>query len=164
MPHTEARKKIVAWLKDAHAMERSLEAALSAQAKHASDDPELRDRITRHIEETRRHATLVETALRRYGADTSTLKDTLGRTQAAFQGMMSSAAGDTRVKDVLTGIGAEHFEIACYRSLEAAARELADEATASMCQEIIRDEEAMAEFLEDQLPRVTRMELNEALV
>jgi ferritin-like metal-binding protein YciE len=157
-----AEKRLIAWLKDAHAMERSLETALTKQADHAKSDPAMRMRLEQHAQETRRHAEMVESALHRHGADTSTLKTAMGKMQAGFQGMMSGAAGDTKIKDTLTGIAAEHFEIACYKSLETAATELGDEQTASMCREILRDELSMAAFLEEQLPRVTRVELVEA--
>lgn len=157
------RDHYIAWLKDAHAMERALETALTKQAKHArAVDGVLEQRISQHVQETRRHAELVEQALMRNGADPSAMKDAAGRMQASIQGMLSGASSDTPVKDALVGIAAEHFEIACYRSLETAAREIGDMETAEVCDEIIRDEEAMATFLEGQLPRVTQLEMAEA--
>lgn len=158
----QAKERIVSWLKDAHAMERALEKALEKQADHAEADPGLRSRLIQHRDETRRHAEMVERALERYGSDTSGMKDIMGKAQAAMQGMMSGAAPDTAVKDVLTGIAAEHFEIACYRSLMAAAQAVGDTQTEQMCEQILTDEESMARFLESQLARVTQMELMEA--
>lgn len=162
MAKDQAKERLVSWLKDAYAMERSLESALTKQAEHAEGDTTLRGRLLQHREETARHAELVEGALARYGTDKSALKVMAGKTQATLQGWISGASADTGIKDVLTGIAAEHFEIACYRSLHAAAITLGDDATAHMCQEILRDEESMAKFLESQLPRVTQMELAEA--
>lgn len=162
MPREHAKERMISWLKDAHAMERALESALTKQADHAKGDPTMRHRLIQHRDETRRHAEMVEAALERCGSDSSAMKDFTGKAQAMFQGMMSGAAPDTAVKDVLTGIAAEHFEIACYRSLHAAAQALGDEATAQMCVQILRDEESMAQFLESQLPRVTQTELAEA--
>lgn len=156
------KKRLVAWLKDAHAMERGQETMLGTQAEHARSDPALHHRIMRHREETKHHATLIEAALERYGAGPSAMKDTAGKTEAVFTGWFTGAVSDTKVKDVLGGIAAEHFEIACYHSLEAAARQVGDDATVSMCNEILRDEEAMATFLEGQLPRVTQSELVQA--
>lgn len=158
MPNTP-HDRIVAWLKDAHAMERSLENVLEKQAKHADGDPAMRDRLARHAEETRRHAQLVESALERLGTSKSALKDLTGGMQARMHGMLTGGSGDTLVKDTLSGIAAEHFEIACYTSLQTAARDVGDEQTAQMCQEILREEQAMAEYLEQELPRVTHMEL-----
>lgn len=159
MPHNHGHDRIISWLKDAHAMEKSLETVLEKQAKHADSDPAMRDRLTRHAEETRRHAQLVEQALERLGTSKSTLKDMTGGMQARMHGMLTGGSGDTLVKDTLSGIAAEHFEIACYTSLQTAALDVGDQATAQMCEQILRDEHAMAEYLEQELPRITHMEL-----
>lgn len=162
----KTKDRFVGWLRSAHAMERSLETVLSAQAEHASknNDQGLEARLRTHLQETRRHAEMLEEILDRYDADRSVMKDAVGKMQAMMHGMMNSMSPDTAVKDVLAGVMAEHFEIACYRSLETAARELGDEETARVCQDIIRDEEAMASFLEEQIPKVTKMELAAAAV
>ena len=162
MDREQSEERIVSWLKDAHAMERALEKALDKQAEHAEQDAAMRSRLIRHRDETRRHAEKVEDALDRYGEERSGLKDLAGRTQTALQGLINGSASDTCVKDVLTGIASEHFEIACYRSLRAAAQAVGDAQTERMCEEILRYEEEMAAFLEGQLARVTRMELAEA--
>jgi ferritin-like metal-binding protein YciE len=162
MARDQAEERLVSWLKDAYAMERSLESALAKQAEHAGSDATLRLRLEQHRDETAQHAELVESALARYGTDKSALKVLAGKAQATLQGWITGASGDTGIKDVLTGIAAEHFEIACYRSLHAAAQALGDDATARMCLQILREEESMAQFLEGQLPRVTQIELAEA--
>lgn len=159
MAKDTAHDRIVSWLKDAHAMERSLENVLEKQAKHAESDPAMRERLARHAEETRRHAQLVEATLERLGTSKSALKDITGGMQAHMHGMLTGGSGDTLVKDTLSGIAAEHFEIACYTSLQTAARDIGDEQTAQMCEEILRDEHAMAQYLEQELPRVTHAEL-----
>lgn len=162
MGNEQAKELIVTWMKDAHAMERTLEKMLTKQADHAEADAALRTKLVQHRDETKRHAEMVEGALKRYGEDPSGFKDMAGKAEAAIMGMMSGAAGDTVIKDVLSGIASEHFEIACYRSLQAAAQSLGDGQTERMCEEILRDEERMAQFLESQLSRVTQMELAEA--
>jgi ferritin-like metal-binding protein YciE len=50
----------------------------------------------------------------------------------------------------------EHLEIACYRSVIGAAEELGDTETARVCTEILREEEAMAGWLEQRLPELSR--------
>ena len=71
------------------------------------------------------------------------------------QGLATGLAKDELVKNVLHDYGTEHFEIACYTSLAAAAEELGDQETARVCREILRDEEAMAGFLIGQVPTAT---------
>lgn len=155
----DGRERFVGWLRDAHAMETALEKALTTQAEHAKADTLLWAKLIEHRDETRLHITQVEAALRRHGEKPSALKEITGKTQAVLAGWISGAASDTGVKDLLTAIAAEHFEIGSYRALRAAAEAMGDEQTVRMCGDILKEEEAMAEFLEGQLPRVTRREL-----
>jgi ferritin-like metal-binding protein YciE len=48
----------------------------------------------------------------------------------------------------------EHFEIACYRGLITAAEELGEGRVADTCRRILRDEEQMAAWLQEQVPTV----------
>ena len=61
------------------------------------------------------------------------------------------------VKNFLADYASEHFEIACYRSLITAADECDQSDIADICTEIMGEEEAMAEWIEEQIPEVTRM-------
>jgi ferritin-like metal-binding protein YciE len=148
---------MLSWLNDAHAMELSLVKNLEGKAKDAekAEKIEIKDRIEKHIEETKKHAELVEGAIKRLGGDTSITKDAMGKTMGFFQGAMNSMHDDVLVKNALESYAAENLEIAAYTSIEAGARELGDEETADMCLEIIEDEENMAEWLLEQIPEAT---------
>jgi ferritin-like metal-binding protein YciE len=63
------------------------------------------------------------------------------------------------VKGAIASYTFEHLEIAAYRSLIGAAEELGDAETARVCSEILRQEEAMAGWLEQHLPELTRQYL-----
>jgi len=162
MDRNLARERLVTWLKDIHAVESALETCIEKQVNHAQHDALLRERLEQHRDETRNHAALVERALDRYGEEPSTIKDAGGRAETMVGEWIHGAAGDTLIKDVLLGVAAEHYEIACYRALKSAAAALGDEETAVMCDRIIDDEIDMAKFLESQLGRVTEMELEAA--
>ena len=69
--------------------------------------------------------------------------------------MTTKLAKDDLIKNTLHDYGTEHFEIACYTSLIAAAENLGDQETAQVCQEILRDDQAMADFLFQQIPLAT---------
>jgi ferritin-like metal-binding protein YciE len=56
----------------------------------------------------------------------------------------------------------EHFEIACYRSLIAAADEAGRPEIVKICEEILREEEAMARWLEQRIHDVAKMSLLQA--
>ena len=141
------------WLRDAYAMERSLEASLEKQAKNEDLSSSLRETAATHLDETRRHAEEVRTVLQTLGTDTSSLKTSMGVMTQATKGMFTAFARDERVKDLLDACAMEHFEIACYIALAAAAERAGLAEVVQTCRRIIPDEERMARTLEEALPR-----------
>jgi len=150
------RDRVLAWLNDAHAMEISIAQVLENHATDAEGHPELQTRLRDHLEQTRGHAEAVKGCVERLGGDTSGLKAGMATVMGTVQGMTTELAKDELVKNALHDYGTEHFEIACYTSLAAAAEEVGDPETARVCREILRDEEAMAGFLLGQIPTATR--------
>lgn len=148
----EARKQIIDWLRDAYAMERGLEGGLEKQAKNDDLSPKIRERAQRHLEETRRHAEEVKSVLQSLDTDTSALKTGLGVMVQKTKGMGSAFAEDERIKDLLDAYSMEHFEIACYTALAAAAERAGLTQVVAACNRIIPDEERMAEDLLEALP------------
>jgi ferritin-like metal-binding protein YciE len=153
---TRMRQQMVSWLGDAHAMEMQALQILDNQSWRIESYPDLQKRILEHLEETRSQVERVERCIERYGSMPSGLKDA----GAMFIGNMQALGGafmpDEVVKGSIMSYVFEHLEIACYRSLIGAAEELGDIETAEVCTEILREEEAMADWLEKQLPEVTR--------
>ena len=80
------------------------------------------------------------------GGETSGVKSGMASVMGAVQGMTTKLAKDELIKNTLHDYGTEHFEIACYTSLIAAAENLGDQETARVRREILRDEQAMADF------------------
>ncbi len=146
---------IVAWMNDAHAMEQGIAEVLERHAADAKDHPQMHARLQQHLEETRRHAELVKSCLERLGEQPSGIKAGMASVMGAVQGMSTKVAQDTLIKNTLHDYGTEHFEIACYTSLIAAAQDLGDQETIQACQQILREEQAMADFLFQQIPPVT---------
>lgn len=155
------RDTMARWLKDAHALESNVIQTLEKHIDEAKNHPQMQARLREHLEQSRRHAVLVEGCLKQYGENVSGLKETLGAVSGFMQGITSGAAADTLVKNVLGDYAAEHFEIACYTSLRSAARVLGDSETARVCDQILHEEEEMASWLEQQIPMVTQMYLGE---
>ncbi len=147
---------VIKWLNDAYGMENALIQVLENHAKDAQDHPQVQARIQQHIEETRRHADLVKGCIERLGSSTSTVKSGMSTLMGTVQGASTGFAKDELVKNALADYASEHFEIASYTSLIAAAEALGDLETARVCQEILLDEQAMAAWLEQQIPVVTR--------
>jgi ferritin-like metal-binding protein YciE len=145
----------IAWLRDAHAMEMQALQMLEGQERRIEHYPELRSRIRQHIDETRRQADLLEGCIERQGETTSGLKDAAAQFVGAMQAMSGLVMSDEIVKGAIASYTFEHYEIACYRTLIAAADEVGDAETKRVCEQILREEEAMADWLAAQLPQVT---------
>jgi len=145
---------VVAWLRDAYAMEKALVQVLENHAKDAERHPEVRARLQQHAEESRRHADLVEQCLGQLGQEPSTFKNTVAKFMGTVQSVATGALKDDEVKNALQDYGTEYFEIACYRALIEAAEALQRPEIGQICQKILKEEEAMAQFLEQQLPTI----------
>lgn len=152
----EKYERLIQWLRDAHAMEMQAETMLKAQASRLENYPDLRSRIEQHVTETQRQAQLLQECITRLGADTSSMKDAAGKITAMMQGLGGAFAGDEVVKGAMAGYTFEHFEISAYAALVAAAEAVGDHQTASACQTIMKEEQAMADWLRDNLPATTR--------
>lgn len=150
------------WLRDAYAMERGLEITLKKQAENAELSAAMRQRAEAHLEETRRHAEMVKHCLESLGSDVSAIKTGMGRVMETLKGMGTVFARDERVKDALAAYASEHFEIACYKALRVAARELGEHQVVAACDRIIPDEVRMADWLDENLPAVVTSYLHEA--
>jgi ferritin-like metal-binding protein YciE len=153
MSHQE---KLIAWLNDALSMEHSLIQVLDDHAKEAKDHPVVQTRIQEHVEETRRHADLVKGCIERLGSSPSTVKSGMGTVMGAVQGKTTILAEDKLVKNAIADYASEHMEIASYQALVTAALQIGDQQTATVCQDILRDEAEMARWLEQQLPVVVK--------
>lgn len=144
----------VAWLKDAHAMELALITTLEKQIKDTKDRPDIQAKLSEHLDETRSHAQHVESCIIRNGGDTSTAKDLMVKASAALSGFAMSMVSDAMVKNIHSAYAAEHFEIASYLTIRAAAEGLGDTETIAICDEILEDEYEMAEWVEEQIPLI----------
>jgi ferritin-like metal-binding protein YciE len=147
---------VIAWLNDAHALELNLTQVLEHRVNDTKDHPQMQARIQQHLEQTRRHAELIKGCIERLGGSTSAVKSAMGQIGGFFQGISTGMAGDEMVKNALADYASEHLEIASYTSLIAAAQAIGDQQTATICQQILRDEEEMARWLQQQLPMITQ--------
>jgi ferritin-like metal-binding protein YciE len=143
---------LVAWLRDAYAMEKAMIPVLENHAKDAERFPELQQQLQQHVVQTQRHADRVAECLRQLGEEPSTFKNTVARVMGAVQSVATGAFHDEIVKNALQDYGSESFEIACYKALIEGARGTGNQEIVRVCEEILREEEAMLRFLEQSLP------------
>ncbi|HEX9944190.1 MAG TPA: ferritin-like domain-containing protein [Thermoanaerobaculia bacterium] len=154
MRSQDPRETLLSWLNDAYAMEKGLVQVLENHANDVKDRPEMYRKIAEHLEKTRMHAERVRECVQRLGGDVSTMKTAMGAVSGFFQGRSTGVAPDELVKNAIGDYASEHLEIASYRALIAAARSLGEQEVVRICEDILRDEEDMARWLESNLPMV----------
>jgi ferritin-like metal-binding protein YciE len=142
-------------------MELGLVKTLKKQIKDTYEKPDIQAKLQEHLEETERHAEKVEECITRLGGDPSAGKDWMAQAGAVVQGVAASMPQDALIKNLHASYAAEHFEIAAYTLIAAAAEELEDTETATVCREILADEEDMQSWLLDTIPRATMEFLEE---
>ncbi len=153
---TAASERLVQWMRDAHAMEEQAERILKAQSQRIEHYPELKARLERHLEETRRQAERLKMRLDQLDGGTSWSKDAMGNLMGIAQGMSGLFAGDEVMKGSLASYTFEHMEIASYKMLMATAEQAGDMESMRVCEQNLREEEEMASWLEQHLAPVTR--------
>ena len=152
---TTTNDTLLAWLRDAHAMENHAQEMLERQADRLGDYPDFQARVREHIEETRGQRQRLESCLKALGADPSSLKSGLGSLMGNLQAMTNAIASDEVVKGAMQSYAFEHFEIASYQVLKAAAEELNHPQVVQVATDNLVEEERMQQWLLDHLPEIT---------
>jgi len=153
---TEKQEFLVNWLRKAHAMEEQTETLLESQALRLERYPDLRLRFEENADRARRQAARLEHCLVRLGASQSAMQDAVGKIAAVAQDLSAGLADDDIVQGVLSVYANLHYEIGAYRALIETSMAANDDETAAVCRENLREEEAMAEWLTDNLDKVAR--------
>lgn len=153
---TTRRDEVIAWLNDAYAMERGLEIALRKQAENEEMHRAVRERARIHLDETAEHAERLTECLELLGSTPSTLKSATGQAIETAKGLSTMFAKDERVKDYLAAYGSEYFEVACYKSLIAGAEAAGEDQIVPLLTQNMKEDRAMAEWLDLNIAVVTR--------
>lgn len=162
MAQAKDRELVIDWLNSAYNMEKGLIPILENHAKDADRHPAVRSRVEQHVDETRRHAELVKGCLEQLGEEPSKVMGAFSGLAGRVQAVATAPFKDEEVKNALSDYATEHFEIAAYRALSEAARAIGEEGIANTCEQICRDEQNMADFLEQNLPNTVRDALGQA--
>lgn len=151
------------WLRDAHAMEKQAIESIENQIDRLKSYPQLQSWVRDHVDASRRQRELIETCIKRRGGNVSTLKDIAMGLFGNIQEATSLFMQDEVLKNVIADYAFKHYEIASYTSLRSAAEAAADAETTRVCDDILREEEALAGRLLPLLPEVTLQYLNRDL-
>lgn len=149
------REQFIAWLNDARSTELAQIPVLQNHANDAREYPEIRERDLQHLAETKRQAELIEELITNLGGTISTVKTVIGKITGLGHSVSTEIFPDELIKNFLADYAAEHFEIASYTSLIATARLIGENQCVPVLEEILAEEIAMAEWLEDNIPFAT---------
>ncbi|HEY7417053.1 MAG TPA: ferritin-like domain-containing protein [Ktedonobacteraceae bacterium] len=147
---------LISWLNDAHGMENALIKVLEHQVKDARDYPPVQAKLEQHLEQTRRHAQMTKECVEALGGHTSALKTGMATLFGQMQAPTTGVAKDEMVKNALADYAAENFEVASYTALVRAAQDCNETQTASVCQQILQEDQAMADWIEQNLPTLVQ--------
>ncbi len=156
-----ANAKLVQYLTEALGKEKELETALPAHIEIATR-PVYKKRLQQHLKETKQHGKLVERRLKKLGGGGATAKltEVASRGLATAKGPLHAIRGtgpeEKQLKNAKTEFSEEHEEIATYLAIETLAEAVGDAETAKLAKQIRREEERMADFLEKQIPLLTK--------
>lgn len=142
-PTTAVETQLVEYLQEAHAMEEDTSQMLSSMIE-TTNDPEIRQILEHHREETGRQSERLERCLESYEATPSRTKDLAASTGAAMKGLIDSVRSEKPGKNARDGFATEALEIASYELLERWADRAGDETVAEVARENRAEEEAMA--------------------
>jgi ferritin-like metal-binding protein YciE len=154
---------LVVWLKDAYAMEQGIVKSLERQVGQMDDMPEAQAKVREHLELTKTHAERVKECVEQLSDDVSHVKSGIANVLGAIEGISTVAANDKMLKNAMANYAIEYFEISAYMANAAAARELGYDDIAEVCDTIRSEEQDMADWIEEQLPILTRQELRAAV-
>lgn len=144
---TDYEKRLLQWLQDAYAMEQEAETMMKAFAGRLENYPDLRQRVERHVEETRLQADRIGGCIERLGGSLPTAKSLFASLMAQVHATGNAMMSDEVVKGVGISYAFENMEVTSYRALIVAAREAGHGEIATVCENILAEEQAMADWL-----------------
>jgi len=152
----ETREILLDWLRDAYAMEQMSIEILEKQARRLEHYPQMQQRVQQHVDESRSQAEQLKGLVKQMGDDISSVKSGLGSMMGNFGAIFNAGTPDEVIKNSIGDFAVENFEIASYRALIGAAKELGEMNVQRVCEQILQQEEAMASFLQQNLPMITQ--------
>ncbi|WP_085810758.1 ferritin-like domain-containing protein [Sphingomonas sp. TZW2008] len=147
---------LVSGLVNAHAVEKQALSIMTPQVSRIENYPEVADRLRLHIDETNSQIARLDEILAGFDTSGSTLKDIGLSMSGGMAAIAHSVAGDEILKNSFANYAFEHFEIAAYKSLLVLAEDGGFASATSLLQASLGEEQAMAQWIDETLPVVTR--------
>jgi ferritin-like metal-binding protein YciE len=140
-------------LKNAHAVENQALSLIDRQLDRLTHYPEIADRLRDHRRETEQQIRRIDEQLSALGERPSALKDMAMSFIGNIAALGHVMAADEVLKNQFVNAAFENFEIASYRSLIALAE--AGGYETRLLEATLREEQAMAAWVEESLPALT---------
>lgn len=150
------RELFVVGLKNAHAVEKQALSIMTPQVSRIENYPEVADQLRLHINETNGQIARLDDLLASFDTSGSALKDMGLSLSGSMAALAHSVAGDEIIKNSFANYAFEHFEIAAYKSLLVMAEDGGFANAMPALKQSLGEEERMAQWIEDNLPAVTR--------
>jgi len=157
---TDLQTQLVKHIDEAHALEQTVLRLLDGLIQTA-DDAEIIDRLEHHKLETQQHEYTMRKRLEAHGAQPSMVRQAAGMLEAFLKMPFDLVRGEKAGRNARDAYTTEHLEIASYELLRRTAQRAGDEETAQACLEILEQERAMAQFIEERWDLLAELALRE---
>jgi ferritin-like metal-binding protein YciE len=156
-----AEDQLVAYLKDAHALEQ-MSLKMTEKAAKQSPDEEMRRIFAHHHEETENHERMIRERIEAHGESPSMIKDMSARMAALGKGLSAALPEDTPGRLARDGYVQEETEIASYELLRRVAQRAGDIQTMDVATQILENERQTADRIAGTFDRAVELSLKEA--
>jgi ferritin-like metal-binding protein YciE len=152
-----ARELLVSGLENIHAIQRQAKAMMKQVIDRLDHYPDAKQRLIAHLTDKENEMKRAEQILQAMGKDVSGLKDSTFAAMGGMTAMMTGAASDDVLLSSMLTYGLANYEIALYQSLLVLAEQAGQANATPLLQESLKEEQAMAQWLGDNLePTVLR--------
>ncbi|QAY79298.1 ferritin-like domain-containing protein [Sphingosinicella sp. BN140058] len=155
-PNSQIRTIFITGLQNVHAVEQQALALIDRQLDRLVRYPEIAERLRAHRIETEAQIRRLDDILAALGTRSSSLKDMALSFMGNLAAMGHVVAPDEVLKNQFVNAAFENYEIASYTSLIALADTGAFPSASALLGETLREEVAMAAWVQDSLPDLTR--------
>jgi ferritin-like metal-binding protein YciE len=159
----DVRDYFVTGLRNAHAVEKQAISLIERQLDRVENYPDVASMLQRHLQETQQQHQRLDQILDQLGESRSMLKDMAMEFGANMQALAHGTADDEILKNTFANLAFENFEIASYKSLICMAEAGGFQQFVSPLQQSLREEQAMASWIDQNVETVTRAFLQRAV-
>jgi len=150
------RDLYVTGLVNARALETQAIELLSRQVERLENYPEMEAALRQHIKESEQQRERLDEILGSMGTSNSSIKDFVTGMMGNMAALAHAPMQDEVLKNHMANYAFEHFEIASYKSLLVLADMVGDTTSPTALTQSLREEERMAQWVEDNLEPTVR--------